>query len=248
MAIETEAARLFDEKNSATKSMVDAIRADDVQGIETSRQQLTGLIQQEQQLQSEVVGLIKTVNPAAETKSSDYIFITFITDFLPAGLIGLLLAVIFSGAMSSTSAELNALASTSVVDFYQRKIDPKASDRKLLRASRLFTLGWGLLAVWFAHMASLFENLIELVNILGSLFYGTILGIFLVAIFFKKVKGSAVFIAAIFAEAVIISLFLLDKYEVYKMAYLWYNLLGPAVVIAVSLLLQWLLPKKPVLE
>jgi len=114
--------------------------------------------------------------------------------------------------------------------------------------SRIFTLGWGLLAVWFAHMASLFENLIELVNILGSLFYGTILGIFLVAIFFKRVKGNAVFIAALFAETVIITLFLLNKYEIYKMAYLWYNLLGPAIVIVVSMLLQMLMPKKPVLE
>src|SRR6056297_2847521 len=192
---------------------------------------------QEKDLKGRVLGLITEVNPEAETKAGDYIFITFITDYLPVGLVGLLLAVIFSGAMSSTSAELNALASTTAVDFYQRKINSKASDKVMLRMSRWFTLGWGLLAVWFAHMASLFENLIELVNILGSLFYGTILGIFLVAIFIKYVKANAVFIAAIIAEGVIIALFFLDKHDIYNMAYLWYNLIGPALVIVLSLII-----------
>jgi solute:Na+ symporter, SSS family len=246
--LESESTVLFNEKNRVVNSMVQGIRAEDTELVEQSRLAMNELIAQEKVLQGNVVGLIQEVNPKAETKSADYIFITFITEYLPAGLVGLLLAVIFSGAMSSTSAELNALASTTAVDFYLRKINPKANDRTMLRMSRIFTLGWGLLAVWFAHMASLFENLIELVNILGSLFYGTILGIFLVAIFFKRVKGNAVFIAALFAETVIITLFLLNKYEIYKMAYLWYNLLGPAIVIVVSMLLQMIMPKKPALE
>lgn len=115
----------------------------------------------------------------------------------------------------------------------------------MLMMSRGFTFAWGLLAVWFAHMASLFENLIELVNILGSLFYGTILGIFLVAIFIKHIRGNAVFIAAVLSESIILTLFFLNKYEIYEMAYLWYNLIGPALVITFSVIFQAMMPGKP---
>lgn len=242
--LESAATVVFEEKKAATEEMVLALRAENPAGVEAAKTKIGEIQEKETQIRSGVVDLITTVNPDAETKTGDYIFITFITEYLPVGLVGLLLAVIFSGAMSSTSAELNALASTTAVDFYKRRINQNASNRRLLNMSRWFTLAWGLLAVWFAHMASLFENLIELVNILGSLFYGTILGIFLVAIFIKYVKGHAVFIAAILAEGVIITLFFLDEYEIYKMAYLWYNLIGPALVIAFSLLIQSIWPGK----
>ncbi len=247
--LQEESTALFEQKRSATDKMVGALRSDDEAAVAQSKSEMDAIRLQENDLKDRVVGLITEVNPEAETKAGDYIFITFITDYLPVGLVGLLLAVIFSGAMSSTSAELNALASTTAVDFYQRKININASDKVMLRMSRWFTLGWGLMAVWFAHMASLFENLIELVNILGSLFYGTILGIFLVAIFIKYVKSNAVFIAAIITEGVIIALFFLDKHNIYNMAYLWYNLIGPALVILLSLIIQWFGPgKKPLLE
>lgn len=245
VALEARSSELFVLKKEETNQMVSAIRQNDEAAVALSQQKMDALKAQEKTLKNDVNQLITTVNPSAETKTGDYIFITFITDYLPVGLVGLLLAVIFSGAMSSTSAELNALASTTAVDFYQRKINSGASDVKMLRMSRWFTLAWGLLAVWFAHMASLFENLIELVNILGSLFYGTILGIFLVAIFIRYVKANAVFIAAIVTEAVIITLFFLNKHDIYHMAYLWYNLIGPALVIVLSLLIQWMLPKRP---
>jgi SSS family solute:Na+ symporter len=243
-ALEAQSTALFELKRAATDRMVGAIRQNDEGLVEQSRIEMDTLRAQSNVVNNEVVGLITTVNPNAETKAGDYIFITFITDFLPVGLVGLLLAVIFSGAMSSTSAELNALASTTAVDFYRRKINKTASDKKMLSMSRWFTLGWGLLAVYFAHMASLFENLIELVNILGSLFYGTILGIFLVAIFIRYVKANAVFVAALIAETAIITLFFLNKHDIYHMAYLWYNLIGPALVITLSILLQWLWPGK----
>jgi len=240
--LESASTAVFEEKRDATNEMVEAIRAENPSGIDKAQERIDRIQEQEAEVKSGVIDLITSVNPDAETKSGDYIFITFITQYLPVGLVGLLLAVIFSGAMSSTSAELNALASTTAVDFYKRRINTQASDKRMLGMSRWFTLGWGLLAVWFAHMASLFENLIELVNILGSLFYGTILGIFLVAIFIKYVKGHAVFIAAILAEAVIVTLFFLDKYDIYNMAYLWYNLIGPALVIVLSIILQSMWP------
>lgn len=241
--VEAKSTAVFEEKREATTRMVEAMRRDDQEALEQARFEVEQWQNEELLLQHQVTELITTVNPDAETKSADYIFITFITEYLPVGLVGLLLAVIFSAAMSSTSAELSALASTTAVDFYRRSRKNPVPEKRMLNMSRWFTLGWGLLAVWFAHMATLFANLIELVNILGSLFYGTILGIFLVAIFFKYVRANAVFIAAIIAEAVIITLFLLDKYDIYNMAYLWYNLIGPALVIAIALLIQWMSPK-----
>lgn len=177
--------------------------------------------------------LISSVDPAIKTKDSDYVFLTFILEYLPHGLIGLLIAVIFSAAMSSTSSEINALASTTVVDFYKNILNKNASDEVYLRASKLLTVGWGGLAIAFAFLAHLSENLIEMVNILGSIFYGNILGIFLVAFFVKFVKGHAVFVAAIISQLTIFTLFLTTS-----IGYLWYNLIGCALTILLSMLIQ----------
>src|SRR5690606_13859936 len=146
---------------------------------------------------------IRQSNPDAETNDRDYIFITFILNHLPKGLIGLLLAVIFSAAMSSTASELNALASTTTVDIYKRSIKPEATEGHYLRSSKLFTLIWGLFAIGFASFGTLFENLIQFVNIVGSIFYGTILGIFLVAFYIRYIKAEAVFWAALCAETLV---------------------------------------------
>jgi Na+/proline symporter len=145
---------------------------------------------------------------------------------LPVGLIGLLIAVIFSAAMSSTAGEVNALASTTVVDYYKRLLRPDASQSHYLFISRLFTLLWGLLAIAFALFAHLVENLIEAVNILGSLFYGTVLGIFIVAFFTKRVGGKQVFWAAVISQILVLGLHFLNQYEVIRLGYLWYNLVG----------------------
>ncbi len=172
----------------------------------------------EKNLRQEVRGVITAADADAEVKDADYVFITFVINYLPHGLIGLLLAVIFSAAMSSSAGELNALASTSVVDFYKRVIKPTGTDLHYVYASKGFTVAWGMLALLFALTARQFENLIEFINIIGSLFYGTILGIFLVAFFFKSIRGSKVFYAALISEAAVLALHFFGDIE-----YLWYN-------------------------
>jgi solute:Na+ symporter, SSS family len=178
--------------------------------------------------------------PDKERKDTDYIFLTWVLNYLPVGMVGLLMAVILSAAMSSTSGELNALASTTVVDFYKRTMRQDASEKHYLIASRLFTVFWGFMALLFALYASLFENLIEAVNILGSLFYGTVLGIFLMAFFIRYVKSEAVFIAAILSQTAVLGFFF--SYEK-SIGFLWYNFIGCALVVALGISLQFILPK-----
>lgn len=182
--------------------------------------------------------LIKQANPNAETNDKDYVFIHFILTQLPRGLIGLLLAVILSAAMSSTASELNALASTTAMDLYKRNVSIK-SDKHYVNASKWFTLLWGVIAISVACVANLFDNLIQLVNIIGSIFYGNVLGIFLLAFFIKYVKGKAVFIAAIITQIIIIYFWYIDL-----MPYLWLNLAGCAIVMGIAIVLQTMLPDK----
>ncbi len=182
---------------------------------------------------SKMKSLISSVDEDIKTKDSDYVFLTFILNYLPEGLIGLLIAVIFSAAMSSTSGELNALASTTAVDFYKNLIKQDATDAQYVIASKWLTLLWGVLAILFAFMAHWSENLIEMVNILGSIFYGNILGIFLVAFFVKWIKGTAVFWAAIVSQVLVITLFLTTN-----IGYLWYNVIGCAGVIVLGFSFQ----------
>jgi len=152
--------------------------------------------------------------------------------------VGLLLAVIFSAAMSSTASELNALATTTVVDLYRRSWRTDKDDRHYLNASKAFTAVWGGIALVFASTANLFENLIQAVNIVGSLFYGTILGIFLVAFFMKKIGGRAVFYGALIAEAIVLVIFALNSYGIIEIAYLWLNLIGCALVMVLAWVLE----------
>ena len=192
----------------------------------------------EKEVRSEVKSLIKTAAPKIETNDKDYVFISFILKYLPQGLIGLLLAVILSAAMSSTASELNALAATTVVDLYKRNRKTQ-TEKHYVNASKFFTLLWGIIAILFASFGSLVENLIQLVNIIGSIFYGTILGVFVVAIFLKSIKGQAIFYAAIVSEILIIWLFYMDQFS-----YLWLNVIGTALTIFLGYLLQFMLPKK----
>lgn len=211
---------------------------------EENKKMINELHKEEQLLMQDAKDLIEKAAPAAETQDDDYIFITFVISFLPIGIVGLLLAVIFSAAMSSTSAELNALASTTTVDIYKRNFKSEASDTHFLNSSKIFTFLFGLAAIGFALLADLFDNLIEAVNILGSLFYGTILGIFLVAFFIKYIRAKAVFIAAIIAQTCIIVLYTLNRIEVIDIAYLWYNLIAPLLVVIFALLIESLSDKK----
>ncbi len=182
--------------------------------------------------------LIEKASSSEETNDKDYVFIHFILNNLPRGLIGLLLAVILSAAMSSTASELNALASTTSIDIYKRNLKVEKSDIHFVNMSKWFTLGWGIIAILIACVANLFDNLIQLVNIIGSIFYGNVLGIFLLAFFIKYVKSTAVFIAAFITQALIISLFLLDKFEYINLPYLWLNFVGCALVMIISFLIQ----------
>jgi len=191
-------------------------------------------------IKEEAKKVIKKANSSVETNDKDYVFIHFILNNLPRGLIGLLLAVILSAAMSSTASELNALASTTAIDLYKRNVKGEKSEMHYVKASKWFTLGWGIIAISVACVANLFDNLIQLVNIIGSIFYGNVLGIFLLAFFIKFVKGNAVFIAAIITQLIIIGVFILDW-----LPYLWLNLLGCAIVMGIAVLLQFL-KRKPV--
>lgn len=197
---------------------------------------------QEKELREKARQLISKVSNETdnkmETVDSDYVFITFVTEHLPIGLIGLLLAVIFSAAMSSTASELNALATTSLIDIYKRSYVKDATDRHYLIMSKWFTFGWGIMALLFATFASLFDNLIEAVNIIGSLFYGSILGVFVIAFFIKSIKGNATFWGAIIGETFVLLLFYLDIIEVIQLAYLWYNLIGCSMVVLTALIIQ----------
>ncbi len=193
---------------------------------------IKALQSQEDQLRISSKELIKKANPEAETNDKDYVFIHFILNNLPRGLIGLLLAVILSAAMSSTASELNALGSTTTIDLYRRNNQGR-SDKHYLRASKGFTMLWGIIAIGVACVANLFENLIELVNIIGSIFYGNVLGIFLLAFFFTYVKSRAVFIAAIITQGIIVYMWWIDL-----MPYLWLNVVGATLVIAIAFILQ----------
>ena len=214
------------------------------QKIKTAILQKDGILEQLNKLNLEhrekAKKIIGIVAPKEELNDKDYVFISFILKYLPSGLIGLLLAVIFSAAMSSTASELNALAATTTVDLYQRNYGTK-SDRHYLNVSKGFTLLWGLIAISFASIGNLFENLIQLVNIIGSIFYGTILGVFLIAIFIKSIKGKAAFWAAITSESLIILLFSLDL-----VSFVWLNLIGTILTVLIGLILQKIFKEKTV--
>ncbi|MBE9489326.1 MAG: sodium:solute symporter [Bacteroidetes bacterium] len=173
-----------------------------------------------------------------ESNDKDYVFIHFILNNLPRGLIGLLLAVILSAAMSSTASELNALASTTTIDLYKRNLNGTRKEEHYVNATKWFTLGWGILAIGIACIANLAENLIQLVNIIGSIFYGNVLGIFLIAFFHKSVKSKAIFIAALITQIIVIGLFLLDNFELINLPFLWLNFVGCSIVMFIALLMS----------
>jgi len=170
----------------------------------------------------------------------DYAFINFVLDYLPIGLIGLLVSVMLSAAMSSASSELNALGSTTVIDIYKRSIAKDKDEEHYVKASKGFTMFWGVYAIFFAMLATQLDNLIQAVNILGSLFYGTILGIFLVAFYIKKVKSNAVFYAAVVSESIILIHYFFFR-ETFEIGFLWYNLIGCVMVILMGILFEMLL-------
>lgn len=211
-------------------------RANDPEEIVSLKSAISDLNRRELALREQTRELIQKANPDAETNDKDYVFIHFILNNLPRGLVGLLLAVILSAAMSSTASELNALGSTTTIDLYRRNY-PDQTEGHYVKASKWFTLLWGIIAIMVASIAPLFDNLIQLVNIIGSIFYGNVLGIFLLAFFVRYVGSRATFIAAIITQLTIIVIWYIDL-----MPYLWLNVVGCALVMAIAVILQSLIP------
>jgi Na+/proline symporter len=198
-------------------------------GSATARARLREADQQVDALRAEAKALVKRAAPEAETQDADYVFLSFVLGYVPVGLVGLLVAVILCAAMSSVSSELAALGTTTTVDLYKRLGRRATTERHDLRASKLFTAAWGAAAIGFAAVASLLDNLIEAVNILGSLFYGTLLGLFVVAFFVRFVSATPVLLAALAAQAAVVTLFFTSE-----IGFLWYNVIGCGLVVAVS--------------
>lgn len=229
--LENEFNEIHIRKKESINNLVSALNTDNEKVILQEQEKIINENQNAKQIKNKAGELIKVSNPLSDGNDTNYIFLSFVLGFLPTGLIGLVLAAILSASMSSTSAELNALASTSVMDIYKRMIKKEGSDKHYLIASKMFTIFWGGFAIFFALFANSLGSLIEAVNILGSLFYGTILGIFLVAFYIKKVNGNAVFLAAIIAEiAVLIFFFFTD------IPYLWFNFIGCVLVVVLAML------------
>lgn len=233
--IDSQYNKVFDEKREQSVAFQEALRADDQQKIDEIRNSIRLLDVQQDELRVRAKDHIFKAT-GDKGNDTDYVFINFVMTWLPHGLIGLLLAVVFSAAMSSTASELNALTSTTTVDIYKRSIVKNADDSHYVVASKWITAGWAVFAMAFAMLAGHAENLIQLVNIVGSLFYGTLLGIFLTAFYIKYVNSTAVFISAIIGEAIVIYL-----WAGTSLAFLFYNFAGCAAVIVFGITIQFII-------
>ncbi|WP_136465365.1 sodium:solute symporter [Flagellimonas onchidii] len=232
-ALEKAHLELEQEKKMAQSSFSEALALKEYNAIRQAKQDIIKINKQEKAGRNAAKALISKADDSVETNDKDYVFIHFILNNLPAGLIGLLLAVILSAAMSSTASELNALGTITALDLYKRNQAKKKNEKHYVLATKGFTLLWGVIAIIIACVANLFDNLIQLVNIIGSIFYGNVLGIFLLAFFFKFVKGNAVFIAALITQIVVIVGWYLDW-----MSYLWLNAFGCLLVIFIAMLIE----------
>ena len=208
--------------------------------------------QKMQVLRNEYKGYLKKAVPLADNNDTNYIFLRFVVDYLPVGLIGLLIAIIFLSAWGSIAASLNALASCTMIDFHQRfrknAADEHVDDCNAREyvTSRWYTFGWGIFCIFVAQFANRMGSLIEAVNILGSLFYGVILGIFLVAFYIKSIGGRAVFWSAVVSEIAVITLFLLNQNGIIGLSFLWLNVVGAGLVVIIAAILQGFSGKKVV--
>lgn len=247
VVLENEFSKTFEEKSGSIADLLEAVRRDDEAGMAKAKFEMQASYAKQELIRDDVKSLIVKNDSAAETRDTDYIFMRFVMDYLPKGIIGLLFAVIFSAAMSSTASELNALGATSTIDIYKRSINKEGSDRHYMLSSKWLTAFWGIFAILFATYATLFENLIQAVNLLGSLFYGTILGIFLVGFYMKWIKGHAVFIAALMAEIVILLIHWRNGESLLGVSidigFLWYNAIGCILVMLFAAIIQLVRPK-----
>jgi Na+/proline symporter len=231
--LEDEFKGVHQNKMESINKLISAIDEGDLVKVSIGKSEILNANEKANKIKDEAIELIKRNNPSSDGNDTNFIFLSFVLGFLPTGLIGLVLAAILSASMSSTSAELNALASTSVIDIYKRMIKKEGSDNHYLIVSKLATIMWGGFAIFFALFANSLGSLIEAVNILGSLFYGTILGIFLVAFYIKRVSGNSVFTAAVIAEIIVLNL-----YAFTDIPYLWFNFIGCMIVVIFALIFQ----------
>ena len=231
--LESADAQIFEEKKRVLTEFQAARQAQNENRAQTAIGQLQSLEKQHTDLRDQSRTLLKTAKVSGDTSDKDYVFIHFVLSHIPKGLVGLMLAMIFCASWSATSSQLNALSATSVSDIYRRSLVPGKPDAHYLRASKIAIVIWGGFIVAFAMFVSLLENLIQAVNMVGSMFYGTILGIFFTAFFLKSVKSQAVFYAALVAEVIVLVCFWLNKD-----AYLWYNPLGCGLVMGMGWLFQ----------
>jgi len=239
-SLEKQLAQLSEEKKEFNLLYIDHLNQNYDNPI--LRKKLISLSGKEKDLHEQAKEIIEKVDSKAETNDKDYVFIYFILHYLPSGLIGLLLAVILSAAMSSSASGLTALASTTAIDIYKRNVKGEKSEKHFVDATKYFTLLWGVIAILFACVGTLFENLIQLVNIVGSIFYGTVLGVFLVGFYIKFVKANAIFWGAVISQTTIffIYYFTIHIYPTgeEKLGYLWLNFIGATLTILISMLLQ----------
>lgn len=238
-AIESDYQLLMNQKQDKHHELVMARRSGDKASESRFMSEIYQMHTSEKKIREDVKTLINQLDEGLESNDKDYVFISFILNHLPHGLIGLLLAVVFFAAMSSTSSELNALASTTTVDIYRRTIFRNGTEKHYLYASKFWTLFWGVVAVCIASFSSLFENLIQFVNIIGSVFYGTILGIFLVAFYFKKIRANPTFTAGVCSQIIVVIIYQLDI-----VPYLWLNVIGTLGVILLALTFNAIFPDK----
>jgi Na+/proline symporter len=230
--LEETQARLFHEKLDGIHHYLDARRHGNNIQIAEKKEQLLSLQQQFDDVHTRAAGLAEKSLPSSEHNDANYIFLIFVLSYLPLGLVGLVFACVFTASMSSSSGELSALATTTVIDIYRRFIKPGGSEQHYVHVSRMMMVFWGCYGIAFAQYASRLGSLIEAVNILGSLFYGTMLGIFLLAFYFRTVSGTAAFYGGLIGEISVLFCF-----EWTSIAWLWYNVIGCIVVITAGLTL-----------
>ncbi|MGY3215431.1 sodium:solute symporter [Mucilaginibacter sp. HD30] len=232
-ALDAEYTKAFEQRKTNAEELINAIDSKDNARVELARTKLQQTENAVSKIRQEGMAIMKRNNAQADTNDTNYVFLNFVTHYLPKGLIGLLIAIVFMASMGSTASALNSLASTTVIDIYKRGVNKTASDQNYLNASRAATVFWGLVCIAMALYASKLGNLLEAVNQLGSYIYGTILGVFVTAFYLKKVRGTAVFIAAVLSEIIIC---VCGYYEV--VAYLWLNAIGCLLVIGLALMLN----------
>ena len=232
-SIEERYAKVADQKSVAARDYIEAKRQGNPETVAETKAKLQSVSAQAEELRSDGIKVLQANDPAVDPSDTNYIFLSFVMKYLPLGLVGLVFACIFAASMSSTSGELSALATCSIVDVYKRHIRKDSEEKHYVKVSRLSMALWGIYAIAFAQYASRLGSLIEAVNILGSLFYGTMLAIFLIAFYLKWIGGTATFWAAFAGEIVVLSCYLFTD-----IPWLWYNVIGCGVVVGVASILQ----------